>query len=79
VSNDLDYRWIQIICNILPKFVASEEKVKFYISCVFQKYLEMEDENEEWKKDNEEKIESLESLVRMMELKNKNASDHCKL
>lgn len=38
----------------------------------------MEDETEEYKKDAEEKIESLESIVRMLELKNKNASDHCK-
>ncbi|XP_052794690.1 C-Jun-amino-terminal kinase-interacting protein 4-like isoform X3 [Mya arenaria] len=41
-----------------------------------QKFLETEDENEEYRKQTEEKIESLESIVRMMELKNKNATDH---
>lgn len=42
-----------------------------------QKYLEMEDENQEVKKQTEEQVESLESTLRMLELKNKNASDHC--
>ncbi|KAL4230890.1 MAP-kinase scaffold [Mactra antiquata] len=41
-----------------------------------QKYLEMEDEREEYQKISEDKIESMESQIRMLELKNKNASDH---
>ncbi|KAL8561606.1 hypothetical protein ACOMHN_024841 [Nucella lapillus] len=41
-----------------------------------QKYLEMEDAVEGEKKDLEEKVETLESIVRMQELKSKNASDH---
>ena len=45
---------------------------KFYS----QKYLEMEDSVEGEKKDLQEKIESLESIVRMLELKSKNAADH---
>ena len=48
-------------------------------SCVFgylQKYLEMEDALEEDRKVTDEKIESLESIVRMLELKTKNSSDH---
>lgn len=43
--------------------------------CV-QKYLEMEDAVEGEKKDLEDKVESLESIVRMLELKSKNAADH---
>lgn len=45
----------------------------------FQKYLEMEDSVEGEKKELQEKIESLESIVRMLELKAKNSSDHGKL
>ncbi|XP_025087781.1 C-Jun-amino-terminal kinase-interacting protein 4-like isoform X19 [Pomacea canaliculata] len=41
-----------------------------------QKYLEMEDAVEGEKKDLEDKVESLESIVRMLELKSKNAADH---
>jgi len=44
---------------------------------VFQKFLETEDENEEYRKVVEDKIENMESSARMLELKNKNASDHC--
>lgn len=45
----------------------------------FQKYLEMEDSVEGEKKELQEKIESLESIVRMLELKAKNSSDHGKV
>jgi c-Jun-amino-terminal kinase-interacting protein 4 len=38
----------------------------------------MEDYIEDEKKDYQSKIESLESIVRMLELKSKNASDHGK-
>ena len=41
-----------------------------------QKYLEAEDETEEYRKQMEEKVEFLESQNRMLELKIKNASDH---
>ncbi|KAK3100549.1 hypothetical protein FSP39_021628 [Pinctada imbricata] len=41
-----------------------------------QKYLEMEDAVEGEKKSFQEKIESLESIVRMLELKAKNSNDH---
>ena len=47
------------------------------LSGSLQKFLEMEDEVEEYRRTSEEKIESLESITRMLELKNKNASDHC--
>lgn len=42
----------------------------------FQKYLEMEDAVEGEKKDLQDKVESLESIVRMLELKSKNSADH---
>ncbi|GAB6019442.1 hypothetical protein CHUAL_001023 [Chamberlinius hualienensis] len=41
-----------------------------------QKVLEYEDVAEEEKKNLQSKVESLESIVRMLELKSKNASDH---
>ncbi|XP_067663469.1 C-Jun-amino-terminal kinase-interacting protein 4-like isoform X5 [Haliotis asinina] len=41
-----------------------------------QKYLEMEDAVEGEKKDLQDKVESLESIVRMLELKSKNSADH---
>ncbi|KAL5011932.1 hypothetical protein ScPMuIL_010483 [Solemya velum] len=41
-----------------------------------QKYLEVEDTVEGEKKELEDKVESLESIVRMLELKSKNTSDH---
>lgn len=43
---------------------------------MIQKLLEMEDYIEDEKKDYQSKIDSLESIVRMLELKAKNASDH---
>ncbi len=44
-----------------------------------QKYLEVEDAREEEIKDLQSKTESLESIVRMFELKAKNAQDHSML
>lgn len=38
--------------------------------------MEIEDHLNEQNRELEEKIESLESIVRMLELKSKNASDH---
>lgn len=43
---------------------------------IFQKLLEAEDAVEDERKDLTGKIESLESIVRMLELKAKNSSDH---
>ncbi len=43
-----------------------------------QKYLEVEDARDEEIKELESKTESLESIVRMFELKAKNAHDHSK-
>lgn len=46
------------------------------ISIFFQKLLELEDAGEDERKELHGKIESLESIVRMLELKSKNSSDH---
>ena len=43
---------------------------------VAQKLLELEDMSEEEHQGLQAKVESLESIVRMLELKAKNASDH---
>ena len=45
---------------------------------LLQKYLEMEDAVEGEKKDLQDKVESLESIVRMLELKSRNSADHGK-
>lgn len=42
----------------------------------FQKLLELEDAGEDERKDLHGQIESLESILRMLELKSKNSSDH---
>ena len=41
-----------------------------------QKLLELEDGMEEEKKKCQSRVETLESIVRMLELKNRNATDH---
>ncbi|XP_035828297.1 C-Jun-amino-terminal kinase-interacting protein 4 [Aplysia californica] len=41
-----------------------------------QKYLEMEDSNEGVKKELQDKVETLESILRMSEIKAKNSADH---
>ena len=43
-----------------------------------QKYLELDDAKEEVMKELQGKVESLESILRMFELKAKNAQDHSK-
>ncbi len=42
----------------------------------FQRYLQVEDHLEEIKRENEEKLQSLESIVKIFEIKARNASDH---
>lgn len=50
----------------------------FHLLFNSQKLLEVEDAVEDERKDLSCKIESLESIVRMLELKAKNSSDHGK-
>jgi len=42
----------------------------------FKRYLQVEDHLEEVKRENEEKLQSLESIVKIFEIKARNASDH---
>jgi predicted nuclease with TOPRIM domain len=42
----------------------------------FKRYLQVEDHLEEIKRENEEKLQSLESIVKIFEIKARNASDH---
>lgn len=44
--------------------------------CLYQKLLELEDVSEDERKELLSKIDSLESIVRMLELKTKNSHDH---
>ncbi|XP_053399038.1 C-Jun-amino-terminal kinase-interacting protein 4-like isoform X18 [Mercenaria mercenaria] len=67
---------IELLKEDNEQLLTQYEREKQLRKSVDQKYLEMEDETEEYKKQSEEKMESLESIVRMLELKNKNASDH---
>jgi hypothetical protein len=55
--------------------------VYFFVFFVvfLKKQFQVEDALIEQKKDYEEKLQSLESIVRMIELKAKNTSDHGKL
>lgn len=59
----------------LPSFFTTYCEIYLFIFS-FQKLLEIEDALEDERKDLTEKIESLESIVRMLELKAKNSSDH---
>jgi len=49
------------------------------LCCAFsQKYFEIDDSFEENKRQHSEKITSLESIIRLFEVKMKNAQDHSK-
>ncbi len=45
------------------------------VLCI-QRYLQVEDNLEETKRENDEKLQSLESIVKIFEIKARNASDH---
>jgi len=46
------------------------------IMIILKRYLQVEDHLEEIKRENEEKLQSLESIVKIFEIKARNASDH---
>ena len=50
----------------------------FYLFIFLKKFFEVEDAIEGEKKELQDKVESLESIVRMLELKAKNSADHGK-
>lgn len=58
------------------QLVTQYEREKQLRKSAEQKLIEAEDATEDERKDMQSKIESLESIVRMLELKGKNASDH---
>lgn len=65
----------QVIAYFFYKFYFSYEIItKLY--CLCQKLLELEDVSEDERKELLSKIDSLESIVRMLELKTKNSHDH---
>ncbi|XP_076446416.1 C-Jun-amino-terminal kinase-interacting protein 4-like isoform X4 [Babylonia areolata] len=67
---------IELLREDNEQLLTQYEREKQLRKAAEQKYLEMEDSVEGEKKDLEEKVESLESIVRMLELKSKNAADH---
>ncbi|KAK3577050.1 hypothetical protein CHS0354_003132 [Potamilus streckersoni] len=58
------------------QLLTQYEREKQLRKAAEQKYLELEDMVEEARNESESKVESLESIVRMLELKSKNSSDH---
>nr|XP_018897874.1 PREDICTED: C-Jun-amino-terminal kinase-interacting protein 3-like isoform X2 [Bemisia tabaci] len=58
------------------QLITQYEREKQLRKSVEQKLLEMEDSIEDERKTHSNKVESLESIVRMFELKNRNSSDH---
>ncbi|XP_025413957.1 JNK-interacting protein 3 isoform X3 [Sipha flava] len=67
---------VELLREDNEQLVTQYEREKQLRKSAEQKLLEMEDYIEDEKKDYQSKIESLESIVRMLELKAKNASDH---
>ncbi|CAH1726033.1 unnamed protein product [Aphis gossypii] len=67
---------VELLREDNEQLVTQYEREKQLRKSAEQKLLEMEDYIEDEKKDYQSKIESLESIVRMLELKSKNSSDH---
>ena len=68
--------WIYTVCELSYLYLWHFKIIIGHTFLDFQKYLEIEDAVEEDRKQTDEKVESLESIVRMLELKTKNSSDH---
>ncbi|XP_076039839.1 JNK-interacting protein syd isoform X6 [Oratosquilla oratoria] len=67
---------VELLREDNEQLVTQYEREKQLRKSSEQKVLELEDNVEEEHKQYQAKVESLESIVRMFELKNKNASDH---
>ncbi|XP_076468439.1 C-Jun-amino-terminal kinase-interacting protein 4-like isoform X5 [Babylonia areolata] len=67
---------IELLREDNEQLLTQYEREKQLRKAAEQKYLEMEDAVEGEKKELQDKLESLESIVRMLELKSKNAADH---
>ena len=61
------------------QLVQAFEKEKMVKKKVDQRLIELEFQSEEEKQGLQSKIDSLENIVKMLELKAKNSTDHCKL
>ncbi|XP_033743951.1 C-Jun-amino-terminal kinase-interacting protein 4-like isoform X5 [Pecten maximus] len=67
---------LELLRDDNEQLLTQYEREKQLRKAAEQKYLEMEDGVEGQKKEHEEKVESMESIIRMLELKSKNATDH---
>ncbi|XP_050419559.1 JNK-interacting protein 3 isoform X3 [Adelges cooleyi] len=67
---------VELLREDNEQLVTQYEREKQLRKSAEQKLLEMDYELDDFKKEYQSKIESLESIVRMLELKAKNASDH---
>ncbi|KAL8585682.1 hypothetical protein ACOMHN_053180 [Nucella lapillus] len=67
---------IELLREDNEQLLTQYEREKQLRKAAEQKYLEMEDAVEGEKKELQDRLESLESMVRMLELKSKNAADH---
>ncbi|ODN06492.1 JNK-interacting protein 3, partial [Orchesella cincta] len=67
---------VELLREDNEQLVTQYEREKALRKTTEQKLLEIEDQSEEQIKDLSGKIESLEAILRMLELKSKNAADH---
>ncbi|ESP04395.1 hypothetical protein LOTGIDRAFT_170786 [Lottia gigantea] len=67
---------LELIRDDNEQLLTQYEREKQLRKASEQKYLEMEDAIEGDKKSMEDKVESMESIIRMLELKARNAADH---
>ncbi|XP_063854126.1 C-Jun-amino-terminal kinase-interacting protein 4-like [Scylla paramamosain] len=67
---------VELLREDNEQLVTQYEREKQLRKASEQKLLELEDGMEEEKKKCQSRVETLESIVRMLELKNRNASDH---
>merc|ERR1712168_47870 len=67
---------LELLRDDNEQLITQYEREKQLRKASEKKYLEVEDAIEEERKEMESKIESLESIVRMFELKSRNSQDH---
>merc|ERR1711963_1096404 len=74
-KSELDVE-IELLREDNEQLLTQYEREKQLRKSAEQKYLEMEDNTEGVKKELENKVDSLETILRMSELKAKNSADH---
>jgi len=67
-----------VLCRLAFLFWVFSKLLYALIYGLLQKYFEVDDSFEENKRQNSEKISSLESIIRLFEVKMKNAQDQSK-